>query len=332
MEKSLLNRRDRARFLIVHPGLDNSFHRSRACRIAEEFLELGLGFDSCELARIPRGRFDLCLLFGLSEILTEGETEDARRGIESARQISDSVLSVTAKCVHGTGFQAHLHALRDLGIDGILDLGFAGQQEHIIRQAGLEYEFVFDGLTQRQLRESKRDDDQADRPIPWAHVGRQTPARVGLTARLVNHVSGQGFAYLPSPDIVSAPLGPLQMERILRRTQCYLWSGDDADPYLESERFWSSWQAGCLPIKIVRDDATLPDGFPFRSRIVKEEEVVERLCRLDFRAESAAFRSEYRGHPSLGDGLGRFLADRGWLDDPAERPRPLENRAYGKCA
>ncbi|MCS7079417.1 MAG: hypothetical protein NZ585_05105 [Chloracidobacterium sp.] len=92
------------------------------------------------------------------------------------------------------------------------------------------------------------------RPIPWAVVGGLTPERATLVAALADW-RPNGLAFLPpgEPFQVRADrgrLGKAQLERVLEKTQFYVWVSHHEHPYFESFRALDALLAGACPVKL----------------------------------------------------------------------------------
>jgi hypothetical protein len=336
MESSLADRPTQGRILVVAD--DGSLvHDPAVRRMAREFARSGLAVELRTPARVPQGRFDFCILGDLVELLARTGGDSGRRRIDAIRRASDVILNYSPDRVLSSRYQLGLVACREFGVDHILDVGFIPQDVEAACHADISYHFVFDGLTHEEAGERKPEADDRDRRfIPWAIVDRQTPKRVALTSMLVNRVSSHGFVYLPDvhPHEKEGPrpLDPGQMDRILETTQFYVWRGEHERLYLESSRFRACRQAGCLPLEVVGDEATLPGDLPFRDFVVRERDVADRLQRSDFEAERRSFQAEFLRRPRLGEGLEALITELGGpRGRPGLAPRPTI-QTLNRCA
>ena len=128
---------------------------------------------------------------------------------------------------------------------------------------------------------------------------------------MINGVSPHGLVFLPEVSPIkekgSPHLNQEHMERILSRTKYYVWCSHHDHFYMESLRFKTAWLTGCVPIKVVEDDASLPADLTFPMFVLREGEVIERLAALAFEDARSLFRKEFLRHPRLDDGLAKLL-------------------------
>jgi hypothetical protein len=287
--------------LIVIPGTVNYFYNLYARWMAEAFQRMGLKVDLRVLGEIPNADYDLCILSNVCEIEWAHRGLGPRTRILALRRQCKTLITLTADCVHTHWFRNNLAVACEIAADAMIDVGFVPQDDPELKHRGIRYHFAFDGLLSGQAAEvaTFAKEEEAARPIPWAHVAGRNAQRVGLTDRLLTGISPGGFVYLPSPSPItekgSPHLNADQMNRILERTRYYIWFSKHGHFFMESLRFKMAWQSGCVPIQVVEDSAILPDHYPFSDWVMREGEVVDRVRALRFVEARQAFREEY--HP-----------------------------------
>lgn len=278
--------------------------------MADGFRRLGAHVHLCELRDVPEGPFDLCVISSLGEVFHAVGADEGRRRVEDLRGSVGAMMNLFAECARTRWFQAIVEPGRALGINDLVDVGFLDQGTVVVEK-GFRYFPIFDGLLEAQVQQGPPPSDPLARTIPWAHVGMQTPGRVALTDRLVNHVAPHGLIYLsevsPIKEKGSPHLDPEHMRRILGRTKFYVWCSHHDHFFMESLRFKTAWETGCVPIKVVGDEEVLPADLPFADFVVRAGQITDHLNALDFaQARSALFR-EYLKRPRFEVGLARIL-------------------------
>lgn len=187
-------------------------------------------------------------------------------------------------------------------------------------RSGLPYHVLGTVATRAELDDFARrraalaadaaDESAADdaRPIPWALVGMRTPERIAFAQELVRRRPG-GFLLLTEAGPARPGSGRLTrdgLERLLRRTQLYIWRAQHPFPYFETFRVHDALRCGALPIKIDPDHAACfaaaPCVFPSLDALDDALEAEGRAGLL------AATYAAALARPSIGEALAAILA------------------------
>ena len=298
--------------LLVIPGRTNYFYNLYGQWMAEALRAVGVRVDCVELSEVPARTYDVAILSNLAEIEYVVGEEMCQTRLAGLRQRVGTVVNFTAECLQTRWFHANLALSVKSGIAVILDVGFLRQDPTPVESAGLRYHFAFDGLLGSQVSAGGGpQENQGCRTIPWAVIGAHSQRRVELADRLLAGVSPQGVIYLPELSPVtskgSAHLNQGHIDRILRKTEYYVWGSHHDHFYVESLRFRMAYLAGCVPIKVVPEGERLPDDLPMRPSVLPEEEMVDYLRDMPFAEARRVFREEYEGRPRLEEGLASLL-------------------------
>ena len=105
--------------VVVSPGPRNDYYHDYAARISHALRSLGFRVFCCELAEIPRGSLDLCILSGLSEILRANGGEAVTRSLRAIRKRAQVLLSLSVEPVTSAWFASNLRASVRVGADAI---------------------------------------------------------------------------------------------------------------------------------------------------------------------------------------------------------------------
>jgi hypothetical protein len=309
------------RALIIIPGIVNYFYNLSGRRIAEALRTLGFAVDVSTLDDCPQGDYDCCLLSNITEILhAQGDEADRLREIVALGSHCRLMASLAIDCVSTPWY----HRIRDYsaraGVSLILDLGLHDQSPFLDPQDRANYRFVCSGLTPSEARLLEtRNENDTERPIPWAFVGHVTPHRVALVDHLIQTVDHRGFVYVPAPapypEAGSPHLNQQQFERVLGRTRYQVWCSHHEYFYMEPERFRSSLLTGGVPVKIVSSRRAVPESAPLGYLMMEAADVGERLTAGVFPRLRRRFLDDWRRFPTLDQEMARVLRDAGIPSD-----------------
>ena len=257
------------RALVVIPGTVNYFYNQSGHRIADALRELGFDVDVSTLGQCPEGDYAWCVLSSITEILFGFGDEAA--GLEKIRELRrrcGAMSSCGIDCVATPWY----HRLHDLtaraGVETIIDLGLHDQSHALVPGHRSMYRFVFSGLTPSERRLLSGLDEDAERTIPWAFVGHNTPHRAALVDHLIQTVDPRGFVYMPTLSVYaetgSPHLNQEQFETVLRHTRYQVWCSHHPHFYMEPERFRTSLLTGGIPVKVVNSRQSDPEDGPAR--------------------------------------------------------------------
>jgi hypothetical protein len=299
------------RALVIVPGAVNYFYNQSGRRIAEALQEMGFCVEVCTLGHCPTADYDCCILSNITEILHAGG--DVELGLARIRAIRDrcqTVASLAIDCVSTRWY----HLIRDysaaVGADLIFDLGLHDQSQALDAADRANYRFLFSGLTTSEARSLEAfEDDDLERPIPWAFVGHMTRHRTALVDHLIQAVDTQGFVYMPHPapytEQGSPHLNQEQFERVLARTRYQVWCSHHHYFYMEPERFRSSLLTGGVPVKIVDSRKAVPESAPLGYLMMELADVGARLTSAVFPQIRRRLRDDWRQFPTLRQEIAR---------------------------
>ncbi|MEJ7638897.1 MAG: hypothetical protein WKF75_13235 [Singulisphaera sp.] len=213
------------------------------------------------------------------------------------------------------------HRLHDLsahaGAEMIIDLGLHDQGHALAAGHRSMYRFVFSGLTPSEQRLLRGLDEDAERTIPWAFVGHNTPHRAALVDHLIQTVDPRGFVYMPTLSVYaetgSPHLNQEQFETVLRHTRYQIWCSHHPHFYMEPERFRTSLLTGGIPIKVVSSRQMTPQTAPLSYLIMEAKEVGGRLTPGVFNQIRRRFCRDWLQFPTLSEEIARFLDEAGIL-------------------
>ena len=308
------------RALVVIPGTVNYFYNLSGQRIADALRELGFVVDVSTLGGLPEGEYAWCVLSNITEILF-GHGDEAA-GLEKIRELRRRCGSMSGSgidCVT-TPWYHRLHELSArAGIETIIDLGLHDQGDALATGHRSMYRFLFSGLTPTEMRLLRALDEDAERAIPWAFVGHNTPHRAALVDHLIQTVDPRGFVYMPTLSVYaetgSPHLNQEQFETVLRHTRYQIWCSHHSHFYMEPERFRTSLLTGGIPVKVVNSRERIPRTAPLRYLMMEAGEVGGRLTPGVFRQIRRLFRRDWMQFPTLSEEIARFLREAGMLPE-----------------
>lgn len=285
-----------------------------AHRLVEALRSLGLLVELGTLSDPIQGLFDWCVFTNISEAFPDRPATDVRRLLFQCRAFACCSLD----CADIAPNQLIQQHCRSAGIDVLLDLCLSDRSGILGSSARPRYHFILNGLTPSEratvLRITKF---KENRPIPWVFIDEAAADRVSLVSHLISHLDPCGFVYMPNlTQSTAADVKRLKQEQyqmVLQRCR-YLISYSPQQPFhMECDFLIKALLAGCVPIKIVSQDAIVPALVPFAYLIHRECEAAETLQKQDFRELRERFRSDFLALPSLADGLASFFAAHGIL-------------------
>ncbi|MGH9801609.1 MAG: hypothetical protein ACRD82_14695, partial [Blastocatellia bacterium] len=295
--------------LVVIPGNVNYFYNQAGRRVAEALQCLGWRVHLTTLNSLPGEKFDWGFLVNVNELMHSCQPA-GKHLLSIARGQCRRMSQVLLECVTTDWFTHSFEFGRRAGADYLFDLGLQDQSEQLPKAAAQGYRFVFNGLTATETQALKSLNAQEPRPIPWAFVGHQTPARVELLYRLVREFDPSGFFYVPelSPVTEDGPhLNEEQFLRVLSKTRYQIWSSHHPGIYLEGERFRASLLTGSVPVKIMLNNTSLPPDTPFSYLLVEENRLTEGLRALEFQQTRSRFVADFLSLPTLADSLSEVV-------------------------
>jgi hypothetical protein len=310
---SALHRRWPGSALVLIPESVNFFNNIAGQRLAEALRRLGWDVKLLSLKNYAGERADVAFLVSLVELFVSCESpREARANLHKLRRNCDRVLMWLLEPTGTRWFNSSYDLFRECGLKILADNALHDQGGELAPEQRCFYHHLFYGLTEsekRQVRSAAFDDEA--RTIPWVFVGYKTPERCEMARFLVEEVDRGGFLYLT--DVVPiTETGPHikdgTFQQVLRRCRYQLWRAHHSSFYMEGERFRRSALAGCVPIKIVVEDAPGERELPFPYLVAEKDDLPERLDPKEFGRLRARFLDEYCARPSLEDELRRFLA------------------------
>ncbi len=300
--------------VIVSPGAQNDYYHGYTTRVGRALSGLGFRVLCCELADIPQGSLDLCILSGLSEILRANGGVSVMRSLRAIRKRAQVLLSLSVEPVTSTWFARNLRASERVGADAIVDSGVLPQNDRALRKRRMPFHHIFDGLLADEADSLGASPALSlnDRPLPWAHLGIKNQDRIWLTDLLVSEFDPGGLVYLSDSaallDLGCSPWKGSQVEHILSLTKCNIWIGQSNVFYYESARYRRSVSAGCAAIKVIGNLVEVPDDAPLAYSLVREADVIAALRSSCFPQRAEQLRADYLRRPRLEDELSRLLA------------------------
>lgn len=311
---------DRRGALVLSPGSVNYFYDVTGRRFAEALSDLGYAVTIHSLRgysddiRSSKRTYDVGILVNVPEIaFAMGDQSEATVAFAAVRKRCRQLFAIGMDCVTTPWFSNLFRKSLEVGVDGIVDLGFVDQGESISHSERQSYHFMLAGLTRTEKAQIEMIATvPEDRPIPWLFVGHYTPHRQALADRLAAELDPEGFVYLPPLEpyrAVGPHLNEEDLNQLLQRSRLQIWCSHHDSFYMESERLRMSLLAGNVPVKVVTQQRDT-QRTPFRSNLFEEDRLVTQLRSLDEREAFERFRNEYLGLPSLTDELARLLTGR----------------------
>lgn len=331
------------RVLVLTPAGMNYPQELHGRRLAKALRSLGLNVDVGNLGEQVEKNYDWCVLTNIIEILfgpgsvagvtgTNSTAEGKRVALAAIRALRPDCRAIACclfDCNDASSAEEVRRHCQAIGIDAILDFGFHNQSAFLAPSGRSLYHFIPNGLTslEREVGSHERSDEE--RPIPWVFIGHANTRRVAVVNDLITRLDPRGFVYMPNEGTVASKavqqLTQRQYETVLRKCRYHIWYSGHRHFGLESERFRLSLLAGCVPIKIMPEDGECPSQLPFDYLLLRESEAAERIRQFNFQDMRRRFRTDFLAHPSLEDGLAKFLASRSLL--PGWRPTPVNSQA-----
>lgn len=302
--------------MIVIPGSVNYFYNQAGRRVAEALQSRGWRVHLATLHSLPQPtlpqpeqKFDWGFLVNAYELMHSFQPAGEQR-LSVVRGLCRRLSHVLLECVTTNWFADSFDLGRRVGAEFLFDFGLQDQSEQLPKKAEQGYRFVFNGLTPTEIQTVHSLNTQQPRPIPWAFVGHQTPARVELVYRLVRDFDPSGFFYLPelSPVTEDGPhLNEEQYLRVLSKARYQLWSPHHHGIYLEGERFRASLLTGSIPLKVMLNHTSLPPNTPFSYLLLEENRFTEQMRALEFQQTRNRFVADFLRLPELADSLSEVI-------------------------
>lgn len=299
--------------LVFIPESVNFFNNVAGRRLAEALRYLGWKVKVMSLKNYSGEHADLAFLVSIVELFLNCESPQvARRNLQLVRNRCPHVMMWLLEPTRTRWFNDSYELFRDCGLDILADNALHDQHAELTSAQQGFYHHLFYGLTESEKRQARAlDIDDTSRTIPWVFVGFKTRERCELARFLVEEVDRGGFLYLTDvcPITETGPhIKDGMFQNVLQRCKYQLWRAHHSTFYMEGERFRRSALAGCVPIKIVVEDAPGRRDLPFPYLVVPKEQLAQRLDPRVFRSLRARFLQEYCSRPSLEEELRRFLA------------------------
>jgi hypothetical protein len=152
--------------------------------------------------------------------------------------------------IHTSWFQNQMSQIGD-AMTHVLDLGMVPQTT-LPKLGGLTYVWSPESFTLRHRQNLTPYD--ADRPIPWTMVGHATQERAEVVDALSRMLGAAGTLFLPPLRPFGSDgarnLSEQSLDRVLARTQYYVWASHHLSPYHECLRALHAVRNGAVPVKI----------------------------------------------------------------------------------
>jgi hypothetical protein len=303
---------------IVIPGSVNYFYNITGERTREALVANGHAVDMFTLQDYHAGRtqrhYDLCIVVNTFEIAFGFGGHIIDHAGAKLREMLDNMglaVAVGLEAARTPWFDRLKVMGVEVGIQVLLDYGFADQSHLLPEDYPMTYQFVVNGLTPSEKDDARRQlANDTPRNIPWAFVGHATQERHALIYQLSQHVAADGFVYIPHLEPVTKQ-GPHidrdQLKTVLDRSQSFVWCSHHKDFYMESVRFRQALESGTIPIKVVLGDKPIPADIPFDYLVIREADVPTALKDFPFAATRERFIHDFIALPGLEDSLADAL-------------------------
>jgi hypothetical protein len=299
--------------LVVIPESVNFFNNIAGRRLAEALRQLGWKVRVTSLKDYAGEKAEIAFLVSLVELFVScGGPEAGRKQLDRLRRHCTSTIMWLLEPTGTPWFENSYQLCRSCGLDMLADNSLHDQSGELNEEQRRIYHHLFYGLTEsekRAIRSMNFDDEH--RSIPWTFVGFKTTDRCELARHLVEDIDPGGFLYLThvTPITEHGPhLKDADFQRVLRRSRFQIWRAHHSSFYMEGERFRRSALAGCIPLKVIREDRPGNRLLPFPYLIVEQDELDERLLPARFHELRSTFLEEYCRLPSLEEELARFVS------------------------
>lgn len=249
---------------ILHPSGVNWFYESVARDIGDDLAAAGVANrlitpqQLLDRSPLTTGQTTDILIVNANECLESvaGQFRDAKTRADMAAQLWGSVsgfqrrILVSLDAIETPWFREQLAQVGQV-ITEVFDIGMAPQTP-LECVYGRRYHWIPESFTRAARREVPV--ETGDRPIPWAVVGHVTLDRVQLIEALSRRLGSAGVAFLPQLRPFAAAgsrnLTREALQRLLSRTQYYVWVSHHQFPYHEGLRALHALECGAVPAKI----------------------------------------------------------------------------------
>lgn len=301
--------------LVVVPGSVNFFNDVAGGRLADALGRLGWDVHTTSLKEYDGRPADVAFLVSVLELFVG--CNDADLAHRQFARLVDAVPEPVMWLLEPAGtrwFDDSYALFKHCKLRRLADNGLHDQSHLLTADQAAVYRHLFYGLTEAEKAAAARADwDDGRRTIPWVFVGHKTPGRCELAATLVRDVHPGGLVYLTDvlPITATGPhIKDEAMQRVLRRARYQLWRSHHSGFYQEGERYRRSVLSGCVPVKVLAEDAPPPGlELPFPYLVVPADELSGVLHPDAFADLRARFLAEYLARPSLEDELAGLLAE-----------------------
>ncbi len=314
--RPILGREGEGSALVVIPESVNAFNNIAGRRLAEALEGLGWNAQVVSLRDYETGGADVVFLVSLHELIVScGDDLLASEKLERLKRSCGLTVMWLLEPTRTHWFDISYERFTEYGVDLLMDNAIHDQSATLEDDQRSVYRYLFYGLTEsekRRVREGRFEDDR--RTIPWAYIGLKTRLRSLLGQYLVDEVDPAGFLYLTDhlPYTEDGPgLKDERFQDVLSRTRYQIWRSQGSYFYMEGERYRRSVLAGCVPLKVLVEDAPEGENLPFANLLVSQKDLVSAMNPDTFKATRDAFVAEYLSLPSLEDELRRTLQDLG---------------------
>ena len=305
-------RRSSERFLILSPERSNYFYASEAERVATSLCALGYDVELASLRSLSAAsklaKYDRALFFNLCDILVDfgGDRSALFAAVKRIKAVSTECSLVLLESLRTKWFADNLELFQKAELDYIVDFGYFDQAHFCPPEFRARYLHLFNGLSQTEKEIVRQQFTPAEqRPIPWAFIGHQTPARASFAVELARRFDPLGLVYLPELSLVRKDgphINETQIKRILSITRYYICYSHLTHYYLEAIRFRSAVLAGALPVKIFTEKPDSDENlFPYLH--LREDEAVSALTEMAFEVLRDRLVEEMLRLPALEHGL-----------------------------
>jgi hypothetical protein len=290
--------------IVIISGAVNYFYDVIGYRFAQALRNLGVDAHVYPLRDCPEQEAEWLFIVNVYETAVGyGNGDAALNLMRRFRQRSQHTYNVLLECSKTQWFAENTQLTSYIHADALLDLGFHDQSGDLSADVRRRYRPMFNGLTAQEAQQACHFAAlRSERPVPWAFIGHNTAERVRVLDALLTGFDKHGLVYLPTLQPITAT-GPHitadQLQRILERTQWYLWNTHHPYFYMESERFRNAIMAGAVPIKIADGRNQAPATVPFSYLMLDEQHMIAQLQALTFEPIRQRFVADYLSAPSL---------------------------------
>jgi hypothetical protein len=238
---------------IIYPRGLNWFYEEAARQIHTDLAAHGVAARRCSaleaLSLPPPDPGSVVLVVSLRESVVSLGPEHAEAELARWLEHAGRCVLVNYDCIYTDWFHAHFTLAPGLVTD-VMDVNVV-PQTRAGTLAGVPYFWIPESMTSEERASIAP--WTPGRPVHWAVAAHNSARRAVLVAEALRHLGTRGFAFVPRHRPYGQTTGTLDgptLDRLLARTDIYVWNTHHPYPYHECLRAPQAIRNGAVPFKV----------------------------------------------------------------------------------